>query len=129
MTTYRDNQVVVALLERSRALRRASTGAEQLLWHLLRARQLAGAKFRRQHQFGPYILDFYCYQARLVIELDGVQHSSAEGKTRDGERTGYLEARGMRVLRFTNLEVLGETEAVLLTIWAALKTADPSPSP
>ncbi|NIR02743.1 MAG: DUF559 domain-containing protein [Gemmatimonadales bacterium] len=87
---------------------------------MLRNRHLAGAKFRRQHPVGPYILDFYCAQARLAIELDGGQHSEAAQQRRDARRTRVLEAQGVRVLRFWNNEVLAETEAVLETIWNAL---------
>jgi very-short-patch-repair endonuclease len=79
-----------------------------------------GAKFRRQHPFGPYILDFFCLDQRLVIEVDGGQHYEAEGLARDAERTAILENSGLKVLRFTNLEVLQETDAVLEVIHQAL---------
>jgi very-short-patch-repair endonuclease len=127
MTTYRDNEAFVLLLERCRAFRRNGTDSERLLWRLLRARQLAGAKFRRQHQFGPYILDFYCHEARLAIEVDGSQHLTQLGQIEDADRTAYLAARGLRVMRFSNSEVLQETEAVARKIWEAL--ADPHPNP
>ncbi len=112
--------VPAEVLARCRELRQNATDAERLLWHLLRNRHLAGAKFRRQHPVGPYILDFYCAQARLAIELDGGQHSEAAQQRRDARRTRVLEAQGVRVLRFWNNEVLAETEAVLETIWNAL---------
>ena len=114
---YRGGLKKTTFLERVRSLRRSSTDAEALLWRFLRARQVAGAKFRRQHQFGLYILDFYCEKARLAIEVDGGQHFEPARQEYDAERTRYLEADGVRVLRFTNSEVLTETEAVLGQIW------------
>jgi very-short-patch-repair endonuclease len=86
----------------------------------LRNRQLANAKFRRQHQFGPYILDFFCPAAKLAIELDGGQHYSEEGESKDNARTLFLEANGIQVLRFTNTEVLTQLKAVSEAILAAL---------
>jgi len=96
---------------RERELRRASTEAEQRLWYLLRDRRLDGFKFRRQHRIGPYYVDFVCHRAQLVVEADGGQH--ATHASYDAARTHYLESRGLRVLRFWNHEVLGDTEAVL----------------
>ena len=122
-TTYHGDQTRVTLLNRCRQLRRSSTDAERLLWRLLRNRQVAEAKFRRQHQYGPYILDFYCHEHKLVVEADGGQHTSPDGMARDAVRTRYLESRGIRVLRFTNLEILRETEAVIARIWEALTPA------
>ena len=74
---------------------------------------MAGIKFRRQHQYGGYILDFFCSERSLVIELDGRQHAVREQAEYDAARTEYLEASGLRVIRITNTEVLNETEAVL----------------
>ncbi len=108
-----------------RNFRRESTDAERLLWRHLRGRQLGGAKFRRQHQFGPYILDFYCAEQNLAVEADGGQHYSQDDEAKDAERTHYSTARGVRVLRFTNLEVLQETAAVLAAICRAIE--EPSP--
>ncbi|MEK7751746.1 MAG: endonuclease domain-containing protein, partial [Acidobacteriota bacterium] len=70
-------------MERRRRLRREATDAESLLWRLLRGRQLAGEKFRRQHQVGPYILDYYCPSQKIAIEADGGQHLTVEGLARD----------------------------------------------
>jgi very-short-patch-repair endonuclease len=83
---------------------------------VLRNRHVAGAKFRRQHPVGSYILDFYCVEARLAIEADGSSHTTAEGIARDNIRTTHLEASGIRVLRFTNVDILKDTEAVIDTI-------------
>ena len=113
------------LLERRRRLRRQSTDSERLLWGLLRNRQVHGAKFRRQHQLGPYILDFYCPQLALGIEADGGQHLSPEGLDRDRERTEYLRKRGIKILRFTNRDILTEPAAVLHSIWQAVEEASP----
>ncbi len=107
-------------LDFARQLRRQATDAENLLWRLLRGRQIANAKFRRQHPFPPYILDFYCHELKLAVELDGGQHNEEVGRRRDARRDEYLAGHGIRVLRFWNNEVLGETEAVLEAIYAAV---------
>jgi very-short-patch-repair endonuclease len=113
---------------RRRMLRRSSTDAERRLWQCLRARQLAGAKFRRQHALGPYVLDFYSPQHRLAVEVDGSSHLSPEGQLRDDVRTAYLQSQGVRVLRFTNIEVLAATDAVQERVLRAI-IDDPSPQP
>jgi len=117
------------LIQRARSLRKTSTDAEALLWRLLRSRQLADLKFRRQQPFGRYIADFYSLAASLVIEVDGGQHLSDEGQKCDLERTRFLESYGLTVLRFTNLEVLRETEAVVAVIWDAVIGSSPHPNP
>jgi len=102
-----------------------ATDAERLLWSRLRRRQLAGFKFRRQHQVGLYICDFACLDQRLVVELDGSQH--AENLAYDTRRDQFLRSAGFRVLRFWNNDVMAHTEDVLDTIHAALdRTTDPS---
>ena len=98
-----------------RKLRSAMTDAEQHLWRFLRRKQLAEFKFRRQHPFGDYILDFVCLDAMLVVEVDGGQHGDMASV--DTVRTAYLERAGFCVLRFWNNEVLTDTEAVLEVIW------------
>ena len=118
----------LGLLALCRRLRADTTDAESLLWRLLRARRLVGVKFRRQHQFGRYILDFYSHEAKLVLELDGDGHAQPEQRARDAERTALLEAHGLTVLRFSNREVLQETEAVLTRIWNQVGTY-PHPVP
>ena len=102
-----------AILEAARRLRKNATEAEAFLWELLRDRRFLGAKFRRQHVFGTFVLDFYCAEAKLGIELDGGVHDRAETARRDRERTILLENEGIRVVRFRNEEVLNETERVL----------------
>jgi len=113
---------------RSRSLRRNQTDAEARLWHHLRDRRLAGCKFRRQVPFGPYFADFACAEKRLIVELDGGQHS--EQAARDAQRSAYLQQQGFTVLRFWNDQVLRETDAVLEEILRHLDgEAAPHPNP
>jgi very-short-patch-repair endonuclease len=107
----------------SRQLRSELTEAETHLWQRLRARQIYGKKFRRQHPVGKYILDFACIEARLVIEVDGGQHN--ELQNHDSQRTAWLELHGWRVLRFWNNEVLQNIAGVLEEILNTL-TVDKS---
>ena len=97
----------------ARELRKNQTAAEELLWRLLRNRRALGFKFRRQHQFGDYIADFYCHEANLVIECDGSAHESNEGWHHDQERDAYMISQGLRVLRFSNDRVLNHTAGVI----------------
>lgn len=106
------------MFHRARAMRRAPTGAEHRLWYHLRNRQLAGFKFRRQHRVGPFICDFACIEASLVVEVDGSQH--AEQVEYDQRRDAFLFDRGFHVLRFTNVEALHQTDDVLAAIYAVL---------
>ena len=103
---------------RARELRKNPTEAEKFLWRRIRGRQLRGARFRRQHPIGPYVVDFFCPQAKLVIEIDGGQHA-IDGE-RDGGRTAWLEERGYLVVRFWNNDVLGNIDGVLHRISEAL---------
>ncbi|MBL8550490.1 MAG: endonuclease domain-containing protein [Hyphomonadaceae bacterium] len=96
------------------------TRAEILLWTILRRGQLAGARFRRQHPIGPYIADFACISAKLVIELDGATHWSREQQAYDARRTKYLGRRGWRVVRFLNNDVFAHSDGVWDTIAANL---------
>ncbi|MBY0520316.1 MAG: endonuclease domain-containing protein [Sphingomonas sp.] len=105
-------------LDRSRALRRDATEAEALLWSRLRAGRMQGWKFRRQVPIGPYIADFICSKAKLVLELDGSQH--ADQVAYDTRRTAFLVAQGYRVRRFWNNDVLHRIDSVLTAILAAL---------
>jgi len=92
-----------------------------LLWSKLRGRQLGGFKFRRQRPVGPYILDFYCPQKKLAIELDGGGHAEESQAEYDKDRTWYLQESGIEVLRFWNHQVFQETDAVMQEIWNALQ--------
>jgi very-short-patch-repair endonuclease len=109
-----------------RALRATLTTAERILWARLRRRQLYGFKFRRQHPVGDYVLDFYCVQRKLAIEVDGESHYVERGPVRDEGRTAVLAREGIRVLRFTNVEVIAEIEGVVEVIVAALGPPPPS---
>lgn len=110
-------------MSQARNLRRNQTTAEEKLWARLRNRQLEGHKFRRQVPLGRFIVDFSCYDARLVVELDGGQHGESEAE--DAARTGWLESRGFRVLRFWNNEVMENMEGVLTIIAEALEDREP----
>ena len=110
------------LLRRARRLRKRQTDAEKLLWSLVRDRQLTGFKFRCQHPVEPYILDFYCDELKLAIELDGGQHALPPGSEADRVRDGFLASRGIRVLRFSNLQMLKETESVVERILETCST-------
>ena len=118
----------------ARALRRPLTPSEAILWRELRGKQLGRFKFRRQQPVGPYIADFYCAAAKLVVELDGDSHVGREDH--DAKRTAYLEAVGLRVVRFWNTEVYDNLEGVLTGILDACTNRDreresgqPPPSP
>ena len=98
------------LTKLSQTLRKNQTKEENLLWYnFLRRYPL---QFRRQYKIGSYIVDFYCHKARLVVELDGSQHYDPDGKVRDALRTQYLESAGLKVLRFSNLEVTRQFQGV-----------------
>ncbi len=129
-TPHPPQKLPADLISYAREMRKGQTDAEQLIWHLLRGRQIAHAKFRRQHPIGRYILDFYCDEHKLAIELDGGQH--AEQINYDETRTAFFSAQGIRVLRFWNNQVLQETENVMEAIWQALQpssASDQRPSP
>jgi very-short-patch-repair endonuclease len=102
--------------EHAKELRQRSTEAEQKLWVLLRNRQLKGKKFRRQHAIAHYVLDFYCHESKLAIELDGNFHTAAEVKEYDNSRTALLNESGITVLRFWNNEVMNDVSKVLQKI-------------
>ncbi len=93
-------------------LRNAMTPAEVALWRHLRSRQFEGWKFRRQASIGRYIVDFYCPKAKLVVEVDGVVHLTEEAQMHDKERDVYLRATGLKILRVTNSDVMGNIEGV-----------------
>ena len=103
------------LIANARQLRRDLSPAEKLLWREVRGRRFAGYRFRRQHPFEPYVLDFYCAACRLVIELDGESHLGNEEA--DRRRQKYLEDAGLKVLRFWNTEVFDEFDSVLEAIY------------
>jgi len=93
-------------------LRENATDAERKLWSILRSRRMAGLKFFRQYSVGPYILDFYCPEQRLAIEVDGGQHADVHGQEHDAHRDRYLKELNIRVIRFWNNDVLQNIEGV-----------------
>jgi very-short-patch-repair endonuclease len=107
-------------IAKARALRRRMTVAERKFWSLVRDNRL-GVKFRRQVPVGPYIVDFFCFSAKLVVELDGSQHGTAEGKKYDFHRDQFLKADGITVLRFSNKEFLVNQDGVCRVIQERLR--------
>jgi very-short-patch-repair endonuclease len=111
----------------ARKLRQQSTDAELRLWYYLRAKRTLSLKWRRQHPIPPYIADFYCHQAKMVVELDGGQHD----ELRDAKRTAFIRSQGIELIRFWNHDVLLNTEAVIDEILRVvqMRTLSPGPSP
>jgi len=107
--------------EKRSNLRRNPTDAESILWKNLRKSQLNGKKFRRQHSIGPYIVDFYCPEFRVAVEMDGASHMTLIGSEEDGKRDEFLGKLNVRVLRFENRLVFESLELVLNTIRATLE--------
>ncbi len=107
-----------------RNLRKNQTEAEKKLWYKLQNRQLGNAKFRRQFSVGQYIIDFYCPQYRLGVEVDGGQHYDDKGIQYDAQRTKELAKAKIQIIRFSNLEVLNNIEGVCEEV---LKAVTPSP--
>jgi very-short-patch-repair endonuclease len=108
------------LERRRRELRKEGTAAEAVLWKYLQGRQILGKKFRRQHSIGPYIVDFYCPECRVIVELDGAPHDEIVVAEYDAERTRFLEQYGMKVIRFENRILYENPETALETIRQAL---------
>jgi len=117
----------------ARRLRVEQTDCELHLWQKIRARQLLNLKFRRQHPCPPFVLDFYCVELKLAIELDGGQHFDGQSLAYDRRRTGYLQGLGITVLRFDNRQVLEQMNEVLEEVYRVagrmLKAPSPQPSP
>lgn len=114
------------LKQLSRQLRKNMTDAERLLWSRLRGKQLKGQQFYRQKIIGNYIVDFYCAAARLVIEIDGSQHYSEEGRRKDEVRDAYFHRVGLRVMRFSSVDVMQNVEGIVEQIYDQLEK-DKSP--
>lgn len=112
---YQKNDPI--FLQRRRDLRINQTNVEKILWFCLRNKQLADKKFYRQYSLGPYIIDFYCPEMKLAIELDGSQHMETNNKMHDEKRTVFLHSRGIRVRRYWNNEVTTNLEGVLADIF------------
>ena len=112
-------------LKTAKTLRKSLTDAERALWARLRRRQLNGHRFRRQHPYGPYVLDFVCLEARLIVEVDGSQHMDSPS---DAARDTLFRNQRFLVLRFYNNDVLGRMSHVLERISAALSRVCPHPA-
>src|ERR1700730_2164999 len=113
----------------AKRLRETPTDAENLLWRQLRRFPVSGTHFRRQVPIGPYVADFACMAARLIIEVDGSQHGRDDLHERDETRTRWLEAEGYRVLRFWNNDLTANMDGVLEAVYAAIcgsPTAEPT---
>jgi very-short-patch-repair endonuclease len=121
-------KIAVRLRSNARALRKNSTDAERILWSELRDHRLGGFAFRRQVPIADFVADFVCHDAKLVIELDGGQHYSDDGEKADIARSAMIEAKGFRVLRFSNHDAMTNRTGVLETIAAALKASAPTPA-
>ena len=117
------------LKERARTLRKRPTWAEKLVWSWLRNRRFSRYKFRRQHPAGDYILDFFCEEARLSIELDGFQHGFPAQQAHDRARTRYLESMGIKELRFWNSQLRKDAASIRETIFRELQERAPHPLP
>jgi len=117
-----------AKTRRARKLRVEQTPAEAKLWARLRNGAVEGVAFRRQHPIGDYVLDFYAPSVRLAVELDGSQHNEIAHRGRDQRRDAWLAEKGIRTLRFWNLDVLKDIEVVMDTIWNAVNEATPTPT-
>jgi len=110
------------LKQRSREFRKNMTEGELVLWSKIRLEQLKGYRFNRQKIVGGYIVDFYCAKAKLTIEVDGSQHYSSDMINSDKDRDDYLVGLGLRVLRFTNVEVLKNIDGVIESILEQMET-------
>lgn len=113
------------LLQNAKVLRKNLTDAERMLWQQLRANRLAHFKFKRQQPIGRYIVDFVCFEAKLIIELDGSQHQ--ENQEKDAFRDNWLKSQGFKVLRFWNNEWMQNQAECLETILAELTGSHPLP--
>jgi len=102
--------------EKRRQLRNNLTKAEVIVWQHLKGRQVNNCKFRRQYSIGPFVLDFYCPELKLAIEIDGSSHDHEDAQAYDQERQKYIEALGITFLRFTNEQVYKNIESVVMSI-------------
>lgn len=110
----------------SQELRKDMTDAERLLWSRLRGKQLKGLQVYRQRIIGNHIVDFYCPKAKLVVEVDGGQHYNEKETEKDRIRDGYLNEKGLNVLRFSDSEVLKDIDSVLASIYENIISPNPS---
>jgi len=109
--------MVDKLIPLAKNLRKRTTDTEQLLWQHLRAKRFAGLKFRRQEPIGTYIVDFVCFEQKVIVELDGGQHALRAKMQNDSRRDQWFESQGYKVLRFWDNEVFTNVQGVLEVIW------------
>lgn len=123
----RKNQLhnIDKLRDRRKELRSNLTPAEAFLWKYLKNSQLEGRKFRRQHSFGKFVIDFYCSTEKLGVELDGMYHFTEEQIKYDADRTEYMNSLGIRIIRFENAEVFEKTDEVLIKIKDCFRSNHP----
>ena len=130
MTDFKNNNTLhqgakSRIFTHAKALRNSMTEAENVLWNQLRNSRLNGYKFRRQHPIYRFIADFYCHEARLIVEIDGEIHNEARNKEHDDGRTFELQELDIRVIRFTNQEIFNSIDMVLNTIHSAIEQSLP----
>jgi len=113
---YRGGFDFAGLKQRAREFRQKQTPAEEVLWEILRDRQFLDLKFRRQHQFGDYLLDFYCHEKKLAVELDGEPHQAKARRAKDEKRDAYLRSQGVTSIRFENRVVFEDIEQIFTAI-------------
>src|SRR3990167_1470122 len=123
---YRGGFDFSGLVKQAQEMRKNSTPAEEVMWEILRDRQFLEMKFRRQHQIGDYVVDFYCHEKRLVVELDGPVHSAHERIKVDQKRDGYLRSQGLNVVRFRNQDLLNNPESVLQRLTESVTDSSPT---
>jgi very-short-patch-repair endonuclease len=110
--------------KKRKELRNEGTAPEAVLWKHLQKRQLLGKKFRRQYSIGPYIVDFYCPECSVIVELDGARHFSPLAEEYEAERTRYMEKEGLKIIRFENKTLYENAESVLETIREAVRKTE-----
>ncbi|MHC4976394.1 MAG: endonuclease domain-containing protein [Planctomycetota bacterium] len=108
----------MSTLDRAKELRKSMTYPERVIWNRVRRGQIGGYKFRRQHPIGPYVADFYCHKAKLVIEIDGLQHN--DDWSRDRQRDGYMRSKGLKVVRLTVSDVYKDVDGTIEQIASLL---------
>lgn len=115
------NHVFPYIKDLARGFRKKPSGPEKLLWEALRNRKIGGLKFRRQFPFGRYIADFYCHEAKLIIEIDGISHEDRDQKNYDECRDQIMKINGLNVMRFKNDEIMNDLDRVLNKIALGIK--------
>ena len=124
--THTKREIYDSIKSLSRHMRKNPTSAEDILWQFIRKKQMLGFRFRRQYAIDRFIVDFYCPSAKLVIEVDGEVHDLPERAAYDAERQHYLESLGITVLRFSNEQIIGSRNEVLMKLnnWLSQLTSD-----